>query len=131
LPVLVWNCFKLDIQFKSQVRHADAVAAITDYLKLGNYHDWDESQRQRFLLNELNNPRPLLPRQLHATADAPINAELVKEVLATFNMLAQQPAGALGAYVISMAKQPSDVLAVMLLRKEAEVPHPMRVCTVI
>ena len=117
---------KLDIRQESG-RHADVIAAITDYLKLGNYHDWDESQRQTFLLNELNNPRPLLPRQLYATADAPINAEPVKEVLATFNMLAQQPAGALGAYVISMAKQPSDVLAVMLLQKEAEVPHPMRV----
>jgi phosphoenolpyruvate carboxylase len=33
----------------------------------------------------------------------------------------------MGAYVISMAKQPSDVLAVMLLQKEAGVLQPMRV----
>ena len=117
---------KLDIRQESG-RHADVLAAITDYLKLGDYHQWNEAQRQVFLLNELNNPRPLLARQLHAAADAAITSTAVEEVLATFRMLAQQPSEALGAYVISMAKQPSDVLAVMLLQKEAEVATPMRV----
>ena len=51
----------------------------------------------------------------------------MQEVLATFKMLAQQPSESLGAYVISMAKQASDVLAVMLLQKEAEIAQPMRV----
>jgi phosphoenolpyruvate carboxylase len=73
-----------------------------------------------FLLAELSNPRPLLPRQLQAQADAAIYSAEVQETLATFNTIAQQPSSAMGAYVISMAKQPSDVLAVMLLQKEAE-----------
>jgi phosphoenolpyruvate carboxylase len=117
---------KLDIRQESG-RHAEALAAITDYLKLGNYLDWNETQRQAFLLNELNNPRPLLPRQLQPAADALITSANVQEVLATFKMLAQQPSEALGAYVISMAKQPSDILAVMLLQKEAEITQPLRV----
>ena len=33
-------------------------------------------------------------------------------------MVSQTPAESLGAYVISMARQPSDVLAVKLLMKE-------------
>jgi phosphoenolpyruvate carboxylase len=87
----------------------------------------DENQRQQFLLAELNNPRPLLPRQLQAQADAAIYSAEVQETLATFNTIAQQLQSAMGAYVISMAKQPSDVLAVMLLQKEAGVLQPMRV----
>ncbi|RZU44972.1 phosphoenolpyruvate carboxylase type 1 [Fluviicoccus keumensis] len=117
---------KLDIRQESG-RHADVLDAITRYLKLGSYLDWNEDQRRAFLLKELDNPRPLLPRHLQAAADDPINTPEVQEVLATLRVLARQPAGAMGAYVISMARQASDVLAVMLLQKEAEIPHPLRV----
>jgi len=117
---------KLDIRQES-TRHSDALNAITDYLQLGHYQQWNEAQRREFLIKELNNPRPLLPRQLHTAHDNPINHPQVQEVLATFKMLAQQPSESLGAYVISMAKQASDVLAVMLLQKEAEIAQPMRV----
>ena len=127
---------KLDIRQESG-RHRDTLNAITEYLKIGSYLDWDEAQRQQFLLQELNNPRPLLPRHVQAnqvqssqvqsnTADSPFSDE-VCEVLATFNMLARQPQQSLGAYVISMAQQPSDILAVMLLQKEAEIAAPLRV----
>ncbi|HNN29883.1 MAG TPA: phosphoenolpyruvate carboxylase, partial [Agitococcus sp.] len=117
---------KLDIRQES-TRHKDALNAITDYLQLGDYQEWNETQRREFLLQELNNPRPLLPRHLKTQADSLINQAPVQEVLATFKMLAQQPSESLGAYVISMAKQASDVLAVMLLQKEAEIAQPMRV----
>ena len=40
------------------------------------------------------------------------------DCLETFRMVSQTPAESLGAYVISMARQPSDVLAVKLLMKE-------------
>lgn len=117
---------KLDIRQES-TRHSNALNAITHYLQLGHYQQWNEAQRREFLIKELNNPRPLLPRQLHTAHDHPINHPQVQEVLATFKMLAQQPSESLGAYVISMAKQASDVLAVMLLQKEAEIAQPMRV----
>ena len=40
-------------------------------------------------------------------------------------MIAEQPDGALGAYIISMAKQPSDILAVQLLLKECGCRTPL------
>lgn len=117
---------KLDVRQESG-RHREALDAITRYLKLGSYLEWDETQRQQFLLQELNNPRPLLPHGLHIDQAHSLWSDNVQEVLATFDMLAQQPHQSLGAYVISMAEYPSDVLAVMLLQKEAEISQPMRV----
>jgi len=117
---------KLDIRQES-TRHSEALTAITDYLNLGRYQQWDEQQRRQFLIQELSNPRPLLPRKLASDPEKLIHQASVQEVLATFNMLAQQPYQSLGAYVISMAKQASDVLAVMLLQKEAEMTQAMRV----
>lgn len=125
------SCFglgllRLDIRQESG-RHAETLDAITRYLKLGSYLSWDESVRQRFLLAELANPRPLLPLSLLDDAtEATFSAE-VRETLATFRMLAQLPADALGAYVISMAHQPSDVLAVLLLQRKADMKQPLRV----
>ena len=45
----------------------------------------------------------------------------------TFQTAAALPAGSLGAYVITMASRPSDVLAVDLLQKLAANPRPQRV----
>ena len=42
-------------------------------------------------------------------------------------MCARQPEGVLGAYVISMAHAPSDVLLVELLQREAGMARPLRV----
>lgn len=117
---------KLDIRQESG-RHARVVNAITEYLGLGRYLDWDESTRQAFLLQELQNPRPLLPRHPQLDTAHPLADPDIQETLNTFAVLAAQPAEALGAYIISMAEQPSDVLAVMLLQKEAEIRQPLRV----
>lgn len=48
-------------------------------------------------------------------------------MLATCRAIAAAPPASLGSYVISMAGQPSDVLAVQLLLKESGVDWPMRV----
>ncbi len=117
---------RLDIRQESG-RHAEALAAITHFLGEGDYLAWPEAERQAFLLRELKNPRPLLPQHPQAAVDAPILSADVQEVLATFRVLAEQPPESLGAYVISMAERPSDVLAVMLLQHNAEMPQPLRV----
>lgn len=125
------HCFglsllKLDIR-QDSTRHLSALNAITDYLKLGHYAEWSETDKQAFLLRELQNPRPLLPRQLHAQPEQLIEQPDIQEVLATFRTIAQHPNSSFGAYIISMASQPSDILAVMLLQKEAEVAPFLRV----
>lgn len=125
------HCFgiellRLDIRQES-TRHRQAIAAITEYLGLGNFETWTEQARQSFLLNELQNKRPLLPKIIHASDDALINHPDVKEVFATMRVLAEQPKASLGAYIISMAEHPSDVLAVLLLQKEAGIESTLRV----
>ena len=52
----------------------------------------------------------------------------VAEVLATCSVIAEADPTSLGSYVISMAKQPSDILSVMLLQKACGVTHLIR-CT--
>tara|TARA_B100001105_G_scaffold207787_1_gene172026 strand:- start:78 stop:2717 length:2640 start_codon:yes stop_codon:yes gene_type:complete len=110
---------RLDIR-QDAARHAQVFSELTEYLQLGNYAEWDEDARCRFLLGELHSRRPLLPPDWQPSAD-------VAEVLATCRVVASQPQELLGSYVISMASHPSDVLAVKLLLKETGVSWPMRV----
>lgn len=122
------NCFgitllRLDVRQES-TRHADALDAITRYLGLGGYADWDEAQKQQFLLAELESRRPLVDEAFY---ESDLCDDEVREVLAPCKVIAEQGPEGLGAYVISMAKASSDVLAVMLLQKIAGVRHPMRV----
>lgn len=117
---------KLDIRQESG-RHRQAISAITEYLGLGNFETWTEQARQNFLLQELQSKRPLLPKHLNEPAGSLIEHPEVQEVFATMRTLAEQPSESLGAYIISMAEYPSDVLAVLLLQKEAGIEQALRV----
>ncbi|MDP5293337.1 phosphoenolpyruvate carboxylase [Oceanimonas sp. CHS3-5] len=113
------HLLKLDIRQDGE-RHTQALAEITRYLGLGDYAEWSEADKQAFLLNELNSRRPLLPRQWQPSDDT-------REVLDTCGVIARHPRDAFGIYIISMAGEPSDVLAVQLLLKESGVDFPMPV----
>ncbi len=120
---LLWrlSCFglhllRLDLRQES-ARHTAAMDALTRHLGLGAYADWPEAQRVDFLTAQLASRRPLVPPALWR-APGPLSAD-DHDVLATFAMAARQGRGALGAYVISMATAPSDVLVVELLQQEA------------
>ena len=110
---------RIDVRQES-TRHTDALTEITRYLGLGDYGSWSEADKQAFLIRELNSKRPLLPKQW-----AP--GEETREVLETCRVVAEVPQGSIAAYVISMAKTPSDVLAVHLLLKEAGIHYAMPV----
>ncbi|MFC3912612.1 phosphoenolpyruvate carboxylase [Pseudaeromonas sharmana] len=110
------SCFgitllKLDIRQDGE-RHGEVLSELTRYLGLGDYAQWNEEDKQAFLLTELNSRRPLLPPDWQPTPDN-------QEVLDTCRVIAETDPGAFGIYIISMARQPSDVLAVQLLLKEA------------
>ena len=47
---------------QESTRHTEAMDAITRYLGVGSYAQWDEQTRQSWLLTELQGKRPLLPR---------------------------------------------------------------------
>ncbi|WP_105214281.1 MULTISPECIES: phosphoenolpyruvate carboxylase [unclassified Pseudoalteromonas] len=102
---------QLDIRQDSD-KHAQVLAEISQYLELGDYCAWDEQTKLAFLAKELANPRPLLPRHWQPS-------EQTQEVLDTFRVIADNHADNFGIYIISMARQASDVLAVKLLLKEA------------
>ena len=110
---------RLDVR-QDSTRHAEALTAITSALGLGAYADWDEEARLAFLLRELSSRRPLIPADLEASPD-------VRDVLDTFRTIAAAPPESLGAYVITMARSASDVLAVELLQKALGVAAPLRV----
>ncbi|CAN6478407.1 unnamed protein product [Victoria cruziana] len=104
---------KLDLRQESG-RHAETLDAITKYLDMGTYSEWDEDRKLEFLTNELKGKRPLVPTSIEVSAD-------VREVLDTFRVAAELGSESCGAYVISMASNASDVLAIELLQKDARL----------
>ncbi|KAF6160863.1 hypothetical protein GIB67_041917 [Kingdonia uniflora] len=104
---------KLDLRQESG-RHAETLDAVTRYLDMGVYSEWDEERKLEFLARELKSKRPLVPQTIEVVLE-------VKEVLDTFRVAAELGSDSLGAYVISMASNASDVLAVELLQKDARL----------
>ena len=130
------SCFgltlaRLDIRQESD-RHSQVVAELCEFYQLGDYLSWDETQKQEFLLKELHTKRPLLPPQAEA-CDVSKNKEQdaeeeywqpsddCNEVLKTMQVIAAQGDEGVGNYIISMASEPSDILAVALLLKASGV----------
>ena len=102
---------RLDIR-QEAARHTDVLDAFTRAWGYGAYGEWDEAQRQTFLGRALQtDPAPIPPQLL----DDPFH----REILETFSVIAELGLDALGAYVISMAKTPSDILAVAFLQHQA------------
>ena len=112
---------RLDLRQEAQ-RHTDAVDWIARAAGLGPYAALAEPDRQRFLAQHLTAGDVRLEEMASATAD-----DRVRDVLDTFRVAARIHAESLGAYVITMASAPSDVLAVEFLQMAAGTSHPQRV----
>ena len=95
---------RLDLR-QHAARHAEALDAITRQRGLGSYLEWDESQRQSFLVAALRDQQPLAPPDFEADDN-------VRDVLDTFELAGTMNPESLSAFVVSMAQAPSDVLAV-------------------
>ena len=101
---------KLDIRQES-TRHTEALSELTKYLGMGDYEAWNEEEKQAFLIRELSSKRPLIPHNWEPSPDT-------KEVIETCKVIADTPEGVIPAYIISMTRTPSDILAVHLFLKE-------------
>ncbi|CAF3465698.1 unnamed protein product [Rotaria sp. Silwood1] len=104
---------RLDLRQES-TRHTEALEEIISYILPhdNKYSEWNEEKKQKFLLNELVSKRPLISHRHKWSKDT-------QEVLDTFEIIGRKNnEEALGSYIISMSKQPSDVLAVALFMKE-------------
>ncbi len=117
-----FNLAQLDIRQESS-RHADTIAEIADYLQVlpQSYHDLSEADRVAWLARELQTRRPLIPGEL------PFSPKTV-ETVETFRMLRRlhQEFGPeiCQTYIISMNRDVSDILEVLLLSKEAGLYDP-------
>lgn len=109
------HLLRLDIRQESS-QHNQVFSEISQALGMGDYLEWDEEKRLQFLQQALESNRPLFPHDWSPSAES-------SELMATMKMLGRQPAAGLGAYVISMARQASDVLAVQVLLKECACKH--------
>jgi len=114
---------RLDIRQEAD-RHTRAVAALARWQDAADYAAMNEAQRQDYLLQKLqqNHSFDALPDDLAGQLQDDDRA-----VLHTFLLLAQQPAAALDAYIISMAREPSDILAVRWLQQMCACRQPQRI----
>ena len=110
---------RLDIRQEAS-RHTEAVATVVSAAGLGDYAGWDERARTTFLEAQLRAGRRDAFRAVGMSAE-------VGDVIETFRMIATIPRSSLGAYVITMASEPSDVLAVLFLQQCAGVSDPLPV----
>ncbi|MDQ3540634.1 MAG: phosphoenolpyruvate carboxylase [Chloroflexota bacterium] len=87
-----------------------------------DYEHLDEVARQRLLLAEINNPRPLIPLDLDPLPDE------AREVVQTFrtirDLLANGYGDSIQTYIVSGTDAPSDILEVLLLMKETRLAGP-------
>ena len=113
------NLVKLDIRQESS-RHSLLISSVCKKLGLKDYLKLTEDEKIKFLSKEHHSKRPLIPQNISLNKED-------KETWETFKMIAESSSECLGAYVISMCSQVSDILAVMLLQKEAGVKSYLRI----
>ncbi|MGI8504547.1 MAG: phosphoenolpyruvate carboxylase [Hassallia sp.] len=122
VEIFGFDLTQLDIRQESS-RHADALNEILEYLQLLplSYHELSEAQRVAWLVGELQTRRPLIPAELPFS-------EKTNDVIETFRVARslQQEFGVniCQTYIISMCREVSDVLEVLLLAKEARLFDP-------
>lgn len=118
LEIFGFHLATLDIRQNSEF-HDQAIAQLLNAAQIpdgANYASWSEEQRQLFLIQELQSPRPFL----HDTAVVGEQADLV---LQAYRVLVRHRArygnAGIGALIVSMTRQCSDLLGVHLLAREA------------
>ena len=109
----------LDVRQHAE-RHTQVFDELLGYLdpKGPAFSEWEEKGKQAFLLRELESRRPLFPRDWPMTKP-------VREVLDTFDVIANTEGVGIGTYIISMATRPSDVLQVALLLRARGLKAPL------
>ena len=123
VEIFDFNLTQLDIRQESS-RHSDALNEILEYLQVlpQSYNELSEEQRIAWLTGELQTRRPLIPAELPFS-------EKTNDVIQTFRILRslQQEFGIniCQTYIISMCREVSDVLEVLLLAKESSLFDPV------
>lgn len=111
----------LDLRQHSD-RHTAALEEITHgYGCDPGYASWDEPQRLKWLSDELASPRPLVSPDAQFTPDT---IETLNVFRVARRVLDEISPRAIGSYIISMTRDASDLLAVLVLAKQAGLFQP-------
>ncbi|MBD2777657.1 phosphoenolpyruvate carboxylase [Iningainema tapete] len=122
VEIFGFNLTQLDVRQES-TRHSDTINEILEYLKIlpRPYNELSETERVTWLVEELQTRRPLIPAQLpfsEKTNDVIETLRIVRSLQQEFGVNICQ------TYIISMCREVSDVLEVLLLAKEAGLYDP-------
>ena len=112
------NLAKLDIRQESS-RHSLLVSEILRNNLRIKFENFDENKKVQLLSKLITDKKGLKNLKL--------KNKLNKEVWNTFEVISKQPIECLGAYVISMTSNSSDILNVYYLQKLAKISQPLRV----
>jgi phosphoenolpyruvate carboxylase len=98
-------------------RHTGALEELFGRYGLGTgYASWPEEQKAALLTREIHSRRPLSPAELDFSPET-------SETLATFRVARRAHArlgtAAVDSYIVSMTRSPSDILAPLLLARDA------------
>ncbi len=112
----------LDIRQESS-RHADAWNEILEYLQIlpKAYHELSEAERVDWLTTELKTRRPLIPAELPFSEQT---NELIKTFRVVRSLQQEFSPSICQTYIISMSRELSDLLEVLLFAKEAGLYDP-------
>ncbi|MBO0726420.1 MAG: phosphoenolpyruvate carboxylase, partial [Blastocatellia bacterium] len=105
----------LDLRQHSE-RNAAALSEITRALGLPDYSRMSEDERVEWLTRELDTPRPLVATDAHYSADT---TETLNVFRVARRALDEISPNAIRTYIISMTREVSDMLAALVLAKEA------------
>ncbi|GAA6616294.1 phosphoenolpyruvate carboxylase [Scytonema sp. NUACC26] len=122
VEIFGFNLTHLDIRQES-TRHSDTLNEILEYLGVLKvpYNELSEEERVAWLTAELQTRRPLIPAELpfsEKTNDVIQTLRVVRSLQQEFGQNICQ------TYIISMCREVSDVLEVLLLAKEAGLYDP-------
>ncbi len=113
------NLAKVDIRQEAS-RHISLIEKIYNKKNKKNFTELNENQKISFLIKSLKSKKFLINKNFFSNKED-------KETWETFRLISKTPKECLGAYIISMTSSASDILAVMLLQKEAGIKNYLRI----
>ena len=121
VEVFGFHLAALDIRQHSSVHERAVTELVDSAFGRDHYGSLNEDQRQHLLLREISTVRPLVSPHLEYSAET---TEVLRTVESSARIHRRFGRSALPNYVISMSRQPSDLLEVAVLLKEAGLLKP-------
>ncbi len=104
------HLFKLDIRQESSV-HLKIMDAYTNYLKMSLFSEMSENQKLEFLEKKMEDNSPFPYKEFLVEA-------FDLDVMKTFELIGEVGKDSFGSYIISMAREASDILLVEFFQKK-------------